>query len=268
MKVLNQKHNIDDFFRQLHRAQESVLILDFDGTLAPFSTKRMEVKLYPGLEDLLQKLIDNSKIHVVVVSGRALEDLKQLLPHYKELEVWGSHGLERKTKDQLINREFIEPHLMKILQEAFEVCRQSKYFTDCCEPKPYGLALHWRGLDSIEQHTLKEFVFPRWEELIKNTILEIFAFDGGIELRPKGKNKSHAVKAILSEYPEEASIAYLGDDHTDEDAFRALGDRGLKVLVKGIPIKTLADIQIVPPEELTEFLERWLSAQRGSDGNT
>jgi len=53
-------------------------------------------------------------------------------------------------------------------------------------------------------------------------------------------------------------MAYLGDDITDEDAFQALGNRGLKVLVRQEPRQTLADIQIKPPDDLFKFLDKWI----------
>ena len=85
-------------------------------------------------------------------------------------------------------------------------------------------------------------------------------FDGGIEFRAQGTTKGSAVRTILSEVGEHTPVAYLGDDSTDEDAFRALGDRGLGVLVRREPRATAADLRISPPEELLDFLKRWMAA--------
>lgn len=63
-------------------------------------------------------------------------------------------------------------------------------------------------------------------------------------------------------------VAYLGDDQTDEDAFRALeklGEHGLSVLVRTHVRETAADIWIKPPEQLIEFLENWLLASGGNE---
>ena len=57
-------------------------------------------------------------------------------------------------------------------------------------------------------------------------------FDGGIELRAASRNKGDAVRTILSELEPDTPVAYLGDDETDEDAFLALSERGLRVLVR------------------------------------
>ena len=72
-----------------------------------------------------------------------------------------------------------------------------------------------------------------------------------------GVNKGRAVSSILDEYGEGVATAYLGDDNTDEDAFTALGERGLSVLACRELRETGADVWIRPPEELLAFLEDW-----------
>jgi trehalose 6-phosphate phosphatase len=59
--------------------------------------------------------------------------------------------------------------------------------------------------------------------------------------------------------------AYLGDDATDERAFRAISGRGLSVLVRPSWRQTAAELWLRPPEELLDFLNRWLEALRGRD---
>ncbi|KAA3635105.1 MAG: hypothetical protein DWP97_05460, partial [Calditrichaeota bacterium] len=101
----------------------------------------------------------------------------------------------------------------------------------------------------------------RWNPEIKSLGMEMHNFDGGIEFKLLSVNKGNAVKKILAENDvSNAAIAYLGDDLTDEDAFEALGDCGLKVYVNHNIRKTYADIRITPPEELYEFLDRWLES--------
>ena len=94
--------------------------------------------------------------------------------------------------------------------------------------------------------------------------LELLRFDGGIELRARGMDKGQVIGKLLSEVAPDASVAYAGDDRTDEDAFRALGERGLRVLVRDEVRPTLADLWLRPPGELLDFLFRWLRTTGGS----
>ena len=84
-----------------------------------------------------------------------------------------------------------------------------------------------------------------------------------MELRVPGRNKGHAVKTILRETEKGALVTYLGDDITDEDAFKALKGKGLSVLVREEFRPTTADVWLKPPEGLLEFLSRWHKTRRG-----
>jgi trehalose-phosphatase len=86
------------------------------------------------------------------------------------------------------------------------------------------------------------------------------AFDGGIELRARGHDKGDAVRTMLDQCVD-AACAYLGDDTTDEDAFRAIRGHGLAVLVRERPRQTLAQLWVEPPHGLAAFLERWADAR-------
>ena len=68
------------------------------------------------------------------------------------------------------------------------------------------------------------------------------------------------VERALTELGDGAAIAYLGDDATDEDAFAALGERGLSVLVAPRPRPTFARAWLTAPVEVLEFLADWAAA--------
>jgi trehalose 6-phosphate phosphatase len=128
------------------------------------------------------------------------------------------------------------------------------------ETKPGAIAVHWRGLSSTEKKAVEAKVQKLSEELITDYGLQLLPFDGGLELRAPGKTKGDAVSAILAEFGKGVAAAYLGDDQTDENAFRAIKGRGLAVLVRPEPRPTLADVWLRPPDELVEFLRDWLAA--------
>jgi trehalose-phosphatase len=88
-------------------------------------------------------------------------------------------------------------------------------------------------------------------------------FEGGVELREPMRGKGDVVRSVLSEHSLDVPVAYLGDDTTDEDAFRVLNGRGLTVLVRPTYRFTAAQTWIRPPEELVQFLTDWVRACGG-----
>ena len=90
--------------------------------------------------------------------------------------------------------------------------------------------------------------------------MKLLEFDGGVEMRMPDLDKGDAVRTVLQEVGPGVPTAYLGDDLTDEQAFRALGDRGLSVLVRSNARRTAAQLWLKPPEELMDFLSRWVAA--------
>jgi trehalose 6-phosphate phosphatase len=257
MTVLNTAVNLHDFFEGVRKG--SLLILDYDGTLAPFVQERMQAYPYPGVKERLSSLKKSKKSRTIIVSGRSLSDLEVLLDFLPGLELWGSHGLERKLPDGKKIAAIVDDELRNRIKQGIKDCHEiadSEY----CEEKPYGVALHWRGMKQSEMMQLKKSIQHLWEPLLSNGDLEIHPFDGGLELRPNEKNKGNVIRELLCEIPKGTAIAYLGDDATDEQAFAELGDQGLKVLVREQFRPTLADIHLIPPQELLAFLDQWRAA--------
>lgn len=246
------------FFDQLRSASTRVLLLDYDGTLAPFKIEREQAFPYPEVPPLLGQIMAKGT-RVVLISGRAAHDVLQLSGIMPAPEIWGSHGLERLRAGCSYEVEPLSPEQERGIHEALEIL-QSHKLESRMERKPSGIALHWRGLATAEIDSLKRQVGPAWRELAERNSLELLDFDGGLEVRVRGKDKGNAVSAILKESDQDAAVAYLGDDRTDEDAFRVLRGRGLTALVRAEPRPTLAEIQLRPPEELIEFLRKWVSA--------
>lgn len=256
MEPLRQLQQWRSFLRQVHQGN-SLLLLDYDGTLAPFKVDRMQAVPYPGVISRLETLASTPSIRTIIISGRSLNDLKQLLPLSIPLELWGSHGLERQLPSGEITSFSPSAEQKNVLAEAKEICQ--KYAPQgACELKPFAVALHWRGLTPNVKEESEKYILPKWEELCSHAAMGIHRFDGGLELRPKGFGKGDVVLHLLKEISDEIPVAYLGDDHTDEQAFKALGTRGLKVLVKDSPRETLADFRLVPPNELLQFLDEWI----------
>ena len=256
MRILNSACDPDRFFASLSTARERALLLDYDGTLAPFRVERDKAVPYPGVRELLEAILEARHTRLVVISGRAARDLVPLLGIEPHPEIWGSHGWERLLPDGTYRPPELDIRCARGLAAAQRWVVQHG-LADRCELKPASLALHWRGLEPRTASTLQDTVMQQWAVLAQATGLVPHTFDGGIELRAPGRNKGHAVATVCAELGQGAAIAYLGDDLTDEDAFKAINGRGLGVLVRPELRPTAADVWIQPPEELRAFLARW-----------
>jgi trehalose 6-phosphate phosphatase len=263
VKVLNAKLNVNEFFDRLSQAKENVLFLDYDGTLAPFKTNPGEALPYPGVRELIGRIMERSDTRLVIVSGRWTRDLIPLLGLRNLPEIWGSHGLERLTADGSYEISPMDERAVQGLAGADE-WMEKKGLLHRCEKKPGCLALHWRGLAESAVLELQNAVLPTWRHLAKTTGLDLIEFDGGLELRVAARNKGDAVRSVLDESLKDGlSAAYLGDDLTDEDAYKAIKGKGIGVLVRKEFRPTYADVWIRPPNELLRFLSRWLGEEGG-----
>lgn len=256
---------LESFFESLKRASQSALMLDYDGTLAPFRVRPEEAVPYPGVRKILNHILKGEHTRVVLISGRWIKDLIPLLGLQRLPEIWGSHGWERLLADGThVTAEF-DQRALRGLAEA-DRWVETAGLTDRCEQKPGCLALHWRGLNPKAIQRIRTKAIRKWTLLARNTGLVLGEFDGGIELRVPGRNKGHAVKTILTEMGDDVAAAYLGDDLTDEDAFKAIEGRGLGILIRKEFRPTAADLWLKPPKELLEFLSRWHKTRQGKRG--
>ena len=237
-----------------------MLLLDYDGTLAPFGSDRQRPRLYPGVRAALGKLARAPRpTRLGIVSGRPVADLQRFLGAGHGIELWGSHGLERLTTagSWVGPPPATDPPGFWARWPPVIVASGGGQIL---ERKPYGLALHRRGSPPGMFEQAVADVLPQWAGPARALGLVVSEFDGGIELRPAHGHKGQVVEQVLREEGEAAVAAYLGDDWTDEDAFRALRGRGLPILVRREPRPTHAEAWLRPPRQLVEFLSGWNAA--------
>jgi trehalose-phosphatase len=257
MQVLTSGLDYFEFLAGIARAPARVLLLDYDGTLAPFQVRPDEARPYPEIVPLLREVMRAGGTRVVVVSGRPARELPPLLGLEERPEIWGAHGWERLAPDGKLEVLEPTPAEREALAAAEAAAREAIARGARLERKLASIALHWRGLPEAEARSCAMAARDAWKEIVASGALALLDFDGGLELRAPGCNKQHAVKAVLAGTPADAAVAYLGDDVTDEDAFRAIKARGVSVLVRREFRPTAADVWLQPPHELMEFLARW-----------
>ena len=252
---------VEQFMNAVAQSPSSALLLDYDGTLAPFCLNHQQALPYPGMTELLQQIVVCGRTRVVVITGRNAHEVIPLLAIRPSLEIWGCHGLERLRPDGTRETPRVEEPVLHALADADRWLRDQGLHHRA-ESKTGAVAIHWRGLDEATAAETRSQVLLGWFPIAQSTPMELLEFDGGIEIRMPGRDKGDAVRTILDEVGPEVPVAYLGDDLTDERAFLALGTVGLSALVRPEWRQTAAALWIRPPEGLREFLTRWLQACR------
>ena len=247
---------LDAFFAALRGRGPAILMLDYDGTLAPFRVRREEAAPYPGVRESLDRIMRAGRTRLVIVSGRWTQDLLPLLALEATPEIWGSHGWERLMPDGLLRLGPMESRALDGLKRASSGLTETPW-ADRLESKPGCLAIHWRGMESGERQKLEYLVRHKWSPIARECGLDLAGFDGGLELRVPGRDKGDAVRGVLAEASPGMPAAYMGDDLTDEDAFAAIKGHGTGILVRDEYRPTRAAIWLRPPGQLLDFLERW-----------
>jgi trehalose 6-phosphate phosphatase len=258
MKALDRQITYISFLDRLRSAPTRVLLLDYDGTLAPFTVDRSLALPYPRMPALLVRIMARGT-RVVLISGRPARELVLLSGIHPHPEIWGSYGLERlKPDDSYEVGTLSRQHQTGLLLAAKAL--RANGLEPQMEPKPGGIAVHWRGVSAPDAAEIEAKARRLWRPLLGDHSLILIDFDGGMEIRAPGRNKGDAVETILRESGRDAAIAYLGDDTTDEEAFCALRGKGLTVLAGPQSRPTAAEIWLQPPHELLRFFEEWLRA--------
>ena len=255
----------EDIQTRIQQAQSLFLFLDYDGTLTPIASR-------PGLalcpiqaRRHLEELRDLPGVSLAILSGRAMDDLREKVAVPGIIYV-GNHGLEMVHPDGR-HKKSSSPAGTRELKRITQKVRSSlgEIPGILFEEKGPILAVHYRNvprkflarISQVLESEVKQWR-DRWRLASGKMVLEI---QPNVDFH-KGK----AVREILETFPSPGVFpVYLGDDQTDEDAFRALKGRGISVLVgpEGLPSK--ANFFLRNPDEVHEFLFRcWQVRRAGS----
>ncbi|HEY8021729.1 MAG TPA: trehalose-phosphatase [Thermoanaerobaculia bacterium] len=229
------------------------LFLDYDGTLSPIALRPELATLPAATRDILARLAE--RMPVAVLSGRGREDVAALVG-LPEIVYAGSHGYDIEGPG--VRHEVGEGIPATIAAVARRLGAELAGIPGILvEPKRFSVAVHHRLVAD-------EFL-PRIEAAVDRALAEHSdlkkAFGKKVfELRPamdwdKGKALSWLLDRLAAGGPPPLPI-YLGDDDTDEDAFREVAGRGIGILVADEPRDTAAEYGVRNTEEAREWLAR------------
>jgi trehalose-phosphatase len=134
---------------------------------------------------------------------------------------------------------------------------ESRLRAGTVERKRTSVVLHTRGLDPIAAQVATTACVTLWGAYTGHHGLRLDRIDGGIELRARGRDKGDAVRRLLASTPPQTLPVYLGDDPTDEDAFRAVIGRGVAIRVGSAEQPSAARLRLDSTDEVVTFLGEW-----------
>jgi trehalose-phosphatase len=227
------------------------VFLDYDGTLTPIVERPEDAVLDAGTRDALRRLA--ARHTVAVVSGRDLADVRARVG-IEGIHYAGSHGFDIAGPRGSHVHEAARASAPLLAAAADELERDCAQLAGVqVERKRFALAVHFRRARAADVPAVEAAVdraLARHAGLRKTGGKKIF------ELRPDVDwDKGRAVLWLIAELGLEAALpVYIGDDLTDEDAFRALAGRGLGIAVQETPQPTAAAYTLRDPGEVRTLL--------------
>jgi trehalose 6-phosphate phosphatase len=229
-----------------------MLLLDFDGTLAPIVDDPGAARAPERTLRLLESLAASPQVTIAVISGRALSDLRPRL--VSGLILAGNHGLEIEGH----GIRFREPVAESLHGALAEVAARLQYLLGAIrgmrvEDKGLSLSVHYRKAAPQDVSGLGAIVRDALAGLDDRFVM--CHAKAVIEVRPRVSwNKGSAAAFVRDQKQLAAALPVcVGDDTTDEDLFRALPD-GISVRVGAWSEKSYAGYQVDDPDQAFEFL--------------
>ncbi len=243
------------FWESARTAPARLLALDYDGTLAPFAVRPADARPLPLARRALERIVRSGHTAVAVISGRPPDEVAALLGPLP-VPIVGEHGWTRRYPDGALLRHPIAPELVALLDRA-QAAVSAVAAPARIERKRASIAVHARGLAAGDEQRALAAARSLFERRFSHPRLELRPMDGGLELRVTGRDKGDAVRELAAEAGPEAFVVVLGDDETDEDAFRAAADLGGWGIRVGRPRPTVARARLASPAAVAAFLASW-----------
>jgi trehalose 6-phosphate synthase/phosphatase len=216
---------------RLRESEDFLALLDYDGTLVPYTATPELARPDPALLELLGALAARPRTELHVVSGRGRETLERWLGALP-ITLHAEHGFWSRPPDGSgwtpiaeIGGAWREP--------ALEILRDFTARTPgaLIETKDVALAWHYRLADQESGARRANELRLHLGQLLSNQPVEILAGHKVVEIRPYGVHKGRIVPPLTPEKLASTTVLAIGDDRTDEDLFAALPPDAITIKV-------------------------------------
>lgn len=260
-------HDASSLLNEYLTGKRLVVFLDYDGTLTPIVENPDDAVLSESMRDTLVRLA--KRYTVGIISGRDLEEVRQRVG-LESIFYAGSHGFEIAGPEGWHERLRKGEEFLPDLDQAEIAMRKALADTtgSTLERKTFEIAVHYRQVASDQvsnlEATVDQIVARHQGRLRKHPGKKVFQVQPDIDW-----DKGQAVLWLLEKLDldqRDVLPIYIGDDTTDEDAFRTLRERpeggiGIVVLAGGDHGDTAAHWSLSDPKAVQHFLDQLATAR-------
>jgi trehalose 6-phosphate synthase/phosphatase len=245
---------IQYILNQFNTSSRRFLFLDYDGTLIPFA--ETPDKAIPGdaIISLLNDLAALPDTEVVLISGRGRFFLENWFGHLP-LNIVAEHGhfIRHRGHDW----ELIKPIRNRWKSKIIDILDQytSRLPGAFVEEKEYSVVFHYRRSEPARAAMLVKQLMNHLISYTSNLDIQVAMLKGNkvLEVYNAGVDKGLAALKFLPENTEDVFILAAGDDHTDENLFRAMPENAFTLKVRYAP--SYARFNVSNPEDLIAILK-------------
>jgi trehalose-phosphatase len=248
-----------------------LVALDFDGTIAPIVSRPEDARATAANRRAIRQLAGLDGVTVAIVSGRPLEELRQLADPPADVRLVGSHGVQRGTTHVTLDgqQRDLLGRIATTLDEASAALPHTQV-----EHKTFAVALHTRP--ALEAGRPETFALAQKATSPLRELPGVHLTEGKEVLEfsvvdPATHNKGIALRELVDAVNARATL-FIGDDTTDESAFAVLddaaGDVTIRVVPPGAGIATRARHTVADPDAVATVLETLVNLRAGPAGPT
>ena len=219
VKVLDDKA-IAGIRQHYQGTKNRCLLLDYDGTLVPFTRLPSEAAPDNAVKEMLVRLTGDPKNHVIVISGRDAASLDRwlgMLPITLIAEHGASSRMRHGAWQQMVSVSDLWKEEIRRIMQLFVIRCAGSFI----EEKTNTIAWHYRNTQTGLGFSRSRELLNTLSQLIQNTTLQVIDGNKVVEVRIAGFDKGAASLKIINEVDPDFVLC-MGDDTTDEDMFKAL----------------------------------------------
>jgi len=244
---------IKELIAGYRQATNSLLLLDYDGTLVNYELNPENARLPEHLNDIIKRLIAKPGTTVFIISGRARSDIERMLRHL-QVNIISEHGAMIKNggvwKNLTSVRCLWKDSVISILKQAASDCPGSYI-----EEKNCSVAWHYRKADSQDGFSHSRELMRILEKTVHSLNLRILDGNKVVEIIPIDTGKGKVVKMLTGQTRYDFILA-IGDDQTDEEMFECLSGNPESFTIRVGSGKSLAKYGFESIDEVISLLKR------------